>query len=306
MFETAEEFARCRREFSAYLDSWREYFSYIISGSPAGAADIISSHGKRKHAMTGYFSQYFLRAGGLPDAMETGLLSSELYTLACIVDNFIDNPSNPQGDKNAMIDFYLAGLKGDGGRLPATPVESAVAHLSGDVRQRISGYGRLDLFYQKLDEFVSEWMREHSPRDIDSAMDCSERTGRTFSNSLTILADARDGTDYSDSRLAAASIAAVGNILDDIWDLWEDVKEGKPTFATLSSGTSNSPLLRYLTYAMNIPVNARAAKRCAEIYMHGRNALPHGERTGYDAIALFAQSDLLYRRIMNGLISRDL
>ncbi len=186
----------------------------------------------------GYIGQVFYAINGGRDPMVSnaiGLDSSEILMVYRLCDDTVDVPEMTKVDKQLMIEQYWDVFRGrdfEGCNVP----QRAAAFLVKDLHRRFFRYDRFAASFQNLMGYL---IRNLYIRNKDEALTSAKGVGAYCINTLTLLTDFYEGNLKDSVEEAGKRFGAAAQLLDDLVDAEENMKECIDTY----------PVLRLMEYA---------------------------------------------------------
>jgi len=165
-----------------------------------------------------------------------GKISSRLIILADLTDDILDKRPTSLDEKFRFFDNVTMNLFGhESHSSPDLEEQSSYSLAKSIHRDFISKYKNAK-FKKISDELVDTIKRQFTEQDKDELLEISKIIGSCCTDSTAVLAEIVTGKDYHDVRNAANKIGEYSALLDNLYEIDNDLEEGVNTYPTVRIG----------------------------------------------------------------------
>lgn len=297
--ETTRKTAKLLKEFPQFQ---RQVQPVIMSIAVQNASTlhVILDHYGTKYDEMGFCTKIFADMIH-PESENTdiGICATEFYVFIDILDTAIDD-SLCSFDQKVEILRKSQDILQDNQQENTKDVNlQAINTVVQDLRQRVVQLSNtpdgIEQFIKRSLGTIDALYREAKPQSQKRSLVRLADVGRKCAYPLMELINCKFGE--SIPCITAGNLVAIGNILDDYWDIVKDKKAGKKTFLTmlLPDKPMDDPEIIFRSL-INIETHRLAAYYAFKLFSRAMEPIDKSWQEDALAIALFAQIGVFKRR----------
>lgn len=297
--ETTRKTAKLLREFPQFQ---RQVQPAIMSIAEQNASilHVILDHYGTKYDEMGFCTKIFADMIR-PESENTdiGICATEFYVFIDILDSAIDGPLCSFDQKVEILKKSQDILRGNKEEKTEDIDLQAMNAVMQDLRQRViclsNSPAGIEHFIKRSLGTIDALYREAKPHFQKRSLVRLAEVGRKCTYPLMELINCKFGE--SIPYITAGNLVAIGNILDDYWDIVKDKKAGKKTFLTMSlpDKPMNNPEIIFRSM-INMGTHRLAAQYAFKLFSRAMEPIDKDWQEDALAIALFAQFGVFKRR----------
>jgi len=232
------------------------------------------------------------------DNTDIGIIATEFYVFLDRLDDTIDNPNCHQEGKLSVLQAARDMLHGEE-ITDQNPNMQAMALLAQDMKERITALSPTpdcaDKFVVKCEDTLDALFKETLPKSQRRRLVTTVNVGRKCAAPLMELIACKYGEPFPSPT--AENLVAIGNILDDYWDVVKDRDAQRATFLTmaLENKQMRNPEVIIRTL-LELQMHKLAFFYGTKLLKKAIDPLPIKWQEDVLAIAMFAQIGVFQRR----------
>lgn len=297
--ETTSKTSKLLREFPQFQRQVQPVIMSIAEQN-VNISHVILEHYGTKYDDMGFCTKIFAdMIDPESENVDIGICATEFYVFIDILDSAIDDPLCPFDQKAEILkksQDILQGNKEENIEDISLQVMNAVMQ---DLRQRVVHLSNtsdgIEQFIKRSLGTIDALYKEAKPQSQKRSLVRLADVGRKCAYPLMELINCKFGE--SIPYTTAGNLVAIGNILDDYWDIIKDKKAGKKTFLTMSlpDKPMNNPEIIFRSM-INIETHRLAAYYGSKLFYRAMEPIDKSWQEDILAIALFAQIGVFKRR----------
>lgn len=232
------------------------------------------------------------------DNTDIGIIATEFYVFLDRLDDTIDNPNCRREEKLSVLLTARDMLRGEE-IADQNPNIQAMVLLTQDMRTRTAALSDtpdcVDKFAVKCEGTLDALFKETFPKSERRHLATTVNVGRKCAAPLMELITCKYGEPFPSPT--AGNLVAIGNILDDYWDVIKDQNAQKSTFLTIAliNKRMRSPEVIIRTL-LELQMHKLAFFYGTKLLKKAMDPLSKERQEDVLAIAMFAQIGVFQRR----------
>lgn len=233
------------------------------------------------------------------DNTDIGICATEFYLFLDILDDAIDDPSKIFIEKAKML-TQARNLFSQKDTHCNTEEIQIMASLVQDMLQRVRNFsnssdGVVAFANRSLETFDALYKEVHSSTSEKRALITTAHVGRSCAYPLMELISGKFGASLPFKTVG--NLVAIGNILDDYWDIIKDKNSNKQTFLTVDLPDKEMNNIEIILRSLrDIQTHQMAFAYGSKLFFQAMSPLEKEQQEEVLAVALFAQIGVLKRR----------